>query len=87
MRNVLTLRFVRTKWNAEDMGEFLPEGANLEKPSKEHLRESIINEVLSKITDDGLKAGLNSPAYRNREDNKTTVIQKHINQFTTREYI
>jgi len=82
--NVLTLRFIRTKWNADVMGEFLPEDTkNHEKPSKENLREAIVNEILSKITDDGIKAALNSRAYRNREDNTTTVIQKHVNQFTT----
>lgn len=80
---VLTLRFIRTKWNAEIMGEFLPEGANRGKPSKEHLRQAIVNEILSKISDNGLKVALNSPAYRNREENLTNVIQKHVNQFTT----
>jgi len=81
--NVLIIRFFRTKRNADEMAEFLPEGANREKPSKEHLRETIVKETLPKITDDGIKALLNRRAYPERPDNLTTIFQKHVNQFTT----
>lgn len=82
-QKVLTIRFVRAKWNADEMEEFLPEGANREKPTKEHLREAIVNEALTKVTDIGLKAALNKRAYPDRTDNTTTILQQHVTRFTT----
>lgn len=79
----LTLQFERTKWNPDEMGEFLPESANREKPTKEHLRNAIVNEVLANITDEGLKAAITKRAYPDKPDNLTTVLQKHVNRFTT----
>lgn len=79
----LSIRFARTKWNPNEMGDFLPEGANRERPTKEHLRDAIVNEVLSKIADEGLKAAITRRAYPDKPDNLTTVLQKHVNRFTT----